>query len=202
MEQKNDMLGVEDIVFLLLETLKSNGTFDEIRRHCVTDIDAKPTYQNWKQRIESNVHKFLSKVNYTPELNKNTVRERLRKHLFDGLISSPFVKYLLYIISSGVQVLSRAYIIYSHPLQECIIQCLVISLGRAPLLINVTKHETQDIEEGADRILTQVLAPRTLSMFEPKIAIAVYEYLGIKNEAPPIELNTEYVDMSAKAHIS
>ncbi|CAH1713734.1 unnamed protein product [Aphis gossypii] len=134
MEQKNDMLGVEDIVFMLLETLKSNGTFDEIRRHCVTDIDAKPTYQNWKQRIESNVHKFLSKVNYTPELNKNTVRERLRKHLLDG-------------------------------------------------------RETQDIEEGADRILTQVLAPRTLCVFEPKIAIAVDEYLGIKNEAPPIELN-------------
>ncbi|KAF0747747.1 biorientation of chromosomes in cell division protein 1-like [Aphis craccivora] len=46
MEQKNDMLGVEDIVFMLLETLKSNGTFDEIRRHCVTDIDAKVQYIN------------------------------------------------------------------------------------------------------------------------------------------------------------
>ncbi|XP_060880322.1 biorientation of chromosomes in cell division protein 1-like 1 isoform X2 [Metopolophium dirhodum] len=134
MEQKNDTLGVEDVVFMLLETLKSNGTFDEIRRHCITDIDAKPTYQNWKQRIESNVKKFLSKQKYTPELNKNTVRERLRKHLLDG-------------------------------------------------------RETQDIEEGADRILTQVLAPRSLSIFEPKIAVAVDEYLGIKNEAPPIELN-------------
>ncbi|XP_001946451.2 biorientation of chromosomes in cell division protein 1-like 1 [Acyrthosiphon pisum] len=134
MEQNNDTLGVEDVVFMLLETLKSNGTFDEIRRHCITDIDAKPTYQNWKQRIESNVKKFLSKQKYTPELNKNTVRERLRKHLLDG-------------------------------------------------------RETQDIEEGADRILTQVLAPRSLSIFEPKIAVAVDEYLGIKNEAPPIELN-------------
>uniref|UniRef100_A0A2S2PJ86 Biorientation of chromosomes in cell division protein 1 n=1 Tax=Schizaphis graminum TaxID=13262 RepID=A0A2S2PJ86_SCHGA len=135
MEQKNDMLGVEDIVFMLLETLKSNGTFDEIRRHCVTDIDAKPTYQNWKQRIESNVNKFLSKVKYTPELNKNTVREQLRKHLLDG-------------------------------------------------------HEIQDIEEGADRILIQVLAPRTLNIFEAKIAVVVDEYLGIKNDAPPIELNS------------
>jgi len=41
MEQKNNTLGVEDVVFMLLETLKSNGTFDEIRRHCITDIDAK-----------------------------------------------------------------------------------------------------------------------------------------------------------------
>lgn len=134
MDQKNDTLDDEDVVFMLLETLKSNGTFDEIRRHCVTDIDAKPTYQNWKQRIESNVNKFLSKVKFTPELNKNSVRERLRKHLLDG-------------------------------------------------------RENQDIEEGADRILTQVLAPRSLSIFEPKIAVAVDEYLGIKNEAPPIELN-------------
>ncbi|XP_060834854.1 biorientation of chromosomes in cell division protein 1-like 1 isoform X1 [Rhopalosiphum padi] len=135
MERKNDMLGFDDIVFMLLETLKSNGTFDEIRRHCVTDIDAKPTYQNWKQRIESNVNKFLSKLKYTPELNKTTVREQLRKHLLDG-------------------------------------------------------HEIQDIEEGADRILIQILAPRTLSIFEPKISVAVDEYLGIKNDAPPIELNS------------
>lgn len=41
MEQKNDTLGVENVVFMLFETLKSNGTFDEIRRHCITDIDAK-----------------------------------------------------------------------------------------------------------------------------------------------------------------
>jgi len=41
MEQKNDTLAVEDVVFMLLETLKSNGTFDEIRRHYITDIDAK-----------------------------------------------------------------------------------------------------------------------------------------------------------------
>ncbi|XP_060881124.1 biorientation of chromosomes in cell division protein 1-like 1 [Metopolophium dirhodum] len=133
MEQNNDTLKVED-VFMLLETLKSNGTFDEIRKHCITDIYSKLTYQNWKQLIESNVNKFLSKVKFTPELNKNTVRERLRKQLLYGC-------------------------------------------------------ETQDIEEGADRILTQVLAPHSLSIFEHKIAVAVDEYFGIKNKAPPIELN-------------
>lgn len=41
MDQKNDILGTEDIVFVVMETLKSNGTFDEIRRHCISDIDAK-----------------------------------------------------------------------------------------------------------------------------------------------------------------
>lgn len=41
MEPKNNSLCFEDTVFMLLESLKSNGTFDEFRRHCVTDIDAK-----------------------------------------------------------------------------------------------------------------------------------------------------------------
>lgn len=53
----------------------------------------------------------------------------------------------------------------------------------------VFRREALDIEEGADRILTQILAPRTLSVFEPKIANAVNEYLGIKNETPSIEQN-------------
>lgn len=46
----------------------------------------QPTYQNWKQLIESNVIKFLSKEKYTPELNKNSVRERLRKYLLHGYV--------------------------------------------------------------------------------------------------------------------
>lgn len=51
------------------------------------------------------------------------------------------------------------------------------------------RRETQDIEEGADRILTQVLVPRNLCSFEDKISIAVNDYLGIKNDTPPVELN-------------
>lgn len=50
----------------------------------------------------------------------------------------------------------------------------------------IFRRETHDLEEGADRILTQVLAPRTLSIFESKIEMAVNEYLGIKIDAPPI----------------
>jgi len=52
----------------------------------ICSLFIQPTYQNWKQRIESNVNKFLSKLKYTPELNKTTVREQLRKHLLDGYV--------------------------------------------------------------------------------------------------------------------
>jgi len=41
MDLKNDSLARDDIVFVMLETLKSNGTFDEFRRRCISDIDAK-----------------------------------------------------------------------------------------------------------------------------------------------------------------
>jgi len=53
----------------------------------------------------------------------------------------------------------------------------------------IFRHETHDLEEGANRILTQVLTPRTLSIFEPKISMAVNEFLGIANEAIPNEIN-------------
>lgn len=54
------------------------------------------------------------------------------------------------------------------------------------------RPDSLEIEKGADRIVTQVLAPRMLSVFEPKIALAVNEYLGIKNEAPPIDQNGKF----------
>lgn len=44
------------------------------------------------------------------------------------------------------------------------------------------RRESREIEDGADRILNQVLAPRTISLFESKIEYIVNEYLGIKNE--------------------
>lgn len=47
------------------------------------------------------------------------------------------------------------------------------------------------MEKGADRIVTQVLAPRMINIFEPKIIIAINEYLGIKNDAAlPIDQNS------------
>lgn len=52
------------------------------------------------------------------------------------------------------------------------------------------RPDSLEIERGADRIVTQVLAPRILSIFEPKVVIAINEYLGIKDEAAlPIDQN-------------
>lgn len=41
MDKNNETNPVEEIVYTMLENLKSNGTFDEFRRHCISDIDTK-----------------------------------------------------------------------------------------------------------------------------------------------------------------
>jgi len=51
------------------------------------------------------------------------------------------------------------------------------------------RRNNHDLEEGADRILNQLMASRTINLVEDKIEIVVNEYLGIKNDAPPTEIN-------------
>lgn len=41
MDTKIDKNNIDSIVFMLLEGLKSSGTFDEIRRYCISNIDSK-----------------------------------------------------------------------------------------------------------------------------------------------------------------
>lgn len=48
---------------------------------------------------------------------------------------------------------------------------------------------SQNIDKEADKVLSQILVPRVLSVFEPKLAMAVNLYLGINNEASQNELN-------------
>ncbi|XP_055376589.1 biorientation of chromosomes in cell division protein 1-like 1 isoform X2 [Condylostylus longicornis] len=50
----------------------------------MADVDTKPAYQNLKQRVENTVTKFLSEQKWTPELNKNQMREKLRKHIIEA----------------------------------------------------------------------------------------------------------------------
>lgn len=49
MQHRNELLDMGNTVYMLLEKLKANGTFDEFRRDCISDIDAK--VQNTKYNI-------------------------------------------------------------------------------------------------------------------------------------------------------
>lgn len=61
--------------------VKSQGLFDRFRKDCISDVDTKPAYQNLKQRVESSVATFLKEQKWKPELNRNHVREKLRKNI-------------------------------------------------------------------------------------------------------------------------
>ncbi|XP_071948521.1 uncharacterized protein [Antedon mediterranea] len=65
----------------VLQQLKSEGTFDQFRRDCLGDVDTKPAYQNLRQRVESYVSNFLSGVTWSPTMNKNHLRDSLRRQI-------------------------------------------------------------------------------------------------------------------------
>ncbi|XP_077286474.1 uncharacterized protein LOC143911473 [Arctopsyche grandis] len=72
------------LVDAILAELKSQGIFDQFRKECISDVDTKPAYQNLRQRVEGSVAGFLSSQTWSPDLNKNQVREKLRKHILDS----------------------------------------------------------------------------------------------------------------------
>ncbi|XP_011251581.1 biorientation of chromosomes in cell division protein 1-like 1 [Camponotus floridanus] len=64
--------------------VKSQGIFDQFRKECIADVDTKPAYQNLRTRVEGSVNSFLTKQVWKPDLNKNQLRETLRKHIHDA----------------------------------------------------------------------------------------------------------------------
>ncbi|XP_048001555.1 biorientation of chromosomes in cell division protein 1-like 1 [Leguminivora glycinivorella] len=78
------MPGDPRLVDQLVYELKSKGIFDQFRKDCISDVDTRPAYQNLRQRVESSVALFLSRQTWKPDLNKNQLREKLRKHILDG----------------------------------------------------------------------------------------------------------------------
>lgn len=74
-----DSLLIDKIVY----ELKSQGIFDQFRKECIADVDTKPAYQNLRQRVEGSVSGFLSKQKWSSDMNKNQVREMLRKNIYE-----------------------------------------------------------------------------------------------------------------------
>ncbi|XP_055851440.1 dentin sialophosphoprotein [Episyrphus balteatus] len=72
------------LVDKIANEVKSQGVFDQFRKDSMADVDTKPAYQNLRQRVENTVNKFLSAQMWTPEMNKNQLRERLRKHITEA----------------------------------------------------------------------------------------------------------------------
>lgn len=73
-------LSVDDPEFVdkILSEVKKQGQFDSFRKECLADVDTQPAFQNLHTRVEDSVQKFLYRQVWTPETNKNKLREEMR----------------------------------------------------------------------------------------------------------------------------
>lgn len=79
----NFLSGDPRLVDQIVYELKSQGIFDKFRKECLSDVDTKPAYQNLRQRVEGSVSSFLKQQKWKPDMNKNQVREMLRKNIYE-----------------------------------------------------------------------------------------------------------------------
>jgi hypothetical protein len=79
----NDGMPLADprIVEKLVEELKSQGMFDQIRKDCLAEVDTKPAYQNLRSRVSETVQRFLGRQRWNPSQNKNQLRNQLKQHI-------------------------------------------------------------------------------------------------------------------------
>jgi hypothetical protein len=80
----NYLPGEQHLIDKIVYELKAQGIFDQFRKECFADVDTKPAYQNLRQRVEGSVTGFLKEQSWRPDMNKNQVREMLRKTITES----------------------------------------------------------------------------------------------------------------------
>ncbi|GFT63049.1 biorientation of chromosomes in cell division protein 1 [Nephila pilipes] len=81
MDAKHLVPGDPILIENIVSYLKAKGIFDEFRHECLADVDTKSSCQNLSQRVDGYTTKFLSGETWNPDLNKNELRNKLRRHI-------------------------------------------------------------------------------------------------------------------------
>ncbi|GFY51746.1 biorientation of chromosomes in cell division protein 1 [Trichonephila inaurata madagascariensis] len=81
MDAKHLVPGDPVLIENIMSYLKAKGIFDEFRHECLADVDTKSSCQNLSQRVDGYTTKFLSGETWNPDLNKNELRNKLRRHI-------------------------------------------------------------------------------------------------------------------------
>jgi hypothetical protein len=68
-------------ILALVRQLKANGTFDQFRKECLSDMEAKPEFKTFKAKVETFVHEHLAEHTWNSLLKKSDIRENLRKKI-------------------------------------------------------------------------------------------------------------------------
>lgn len=85
----------EKAKIMIVQYLKKEGVFDLMRRECLSEIDTKREFTNLTQRIEGYVSRFLAHQEWSSSLNKNQLRERLRRNLNESEMMKYGVEHLV-----------------------------------------------------------------------------------------------------------
>ncbi|KFM72470.1 Biorientation of chromosomes in cell division protein 1-like protein, partial [Stegodyphus mimosarum] len=81
MEKPRFLPGDSVLIENIVNYLKAKGIFDEFRHECLADVDTKSSCQNLSQRVDGYTTKFLANETWHPDLNKNELRNKLRRHI-------------------------------------------------------------------------------------------------------------------------
>ncbi|KAK8744715.1 hypothetical protein OTU49_000579, partial [Cherax quadricarinatus] len=99
------------LVEAIVGQLKSKGIFDQFRKECLADVDTKPAFQNLRQRVEGHVNKFLEKSTWKNDMNKNQLRDGVRKHVNNlGILDTGIDAIITQVVNPKIKPLILPYV--------------------------------------------------------------------------------------------
>ncbi|KAK8772305.1 hypothetical protein V5799_024455 [Amblyomma americanum] len=190
--------GDPELTANIVSHLKSRGLFDKLRRDCLGDVETKPAYLNLKQRIEGYITKFLSTQTWTPDMNKNHVRDMMRREINEsGMLSAGMDHLVDQIVNPKI------YQVFTPEVEDGVLQYLGLSSA------NDTSTHQPAPEAAADTTSqpppqTPVLPPPPLP---PKSEFSIDETTqdvpGSCSPKPYIEafMPDDFTDSSSEPHL-
>ncbi|XP_077466055.1 biorientation of chromosomes in cell division 1-like 1 isoform X2 [Stigmatopora argus] len=100
--------GDPQLVSMIVNHLKTQGLFDQFRRDCLADVDTKPAYLNLKQRVDNFVSNHLSNHTWSPQLNKNQLRNNIRQLVLQsGMLEQGVDRIVAQVVDPKVNLIFR-----------------------------------------------------------------------------------------------
>lgn len=143
------------LVEAIVGQLKSKGIFDQFRKECLADVDTKPAFQNLRLRVEGQVNKFLEKKTWKNDMNKNQLRDGVRKHVNNlGILDTGIDAIITQVVNPKIKPLILPYV------EDTVYTFLQIDKPKRerkhsePVISPVFKEEKEE-EEVASRIVKE-----------------------------------------------
>ncbi|XP_072042862.1 uncharacterized protein [Amphiura filiformis] len=133
------------VVNNIIGQIKSRGIFDQFRRDCLADVDTKPAYQNLRQRVEGYVSNYLGQHKWEPGMNKNQLRDSLRRQINQSEM-----------LATGVERIIEQVV---EPKIQHIFRPQIENLVKETLNPNYKAEKTDNGNDNEDIQKTDIVAP-------------------------------------------